>query len=773
MKTETGINGVIESGYRPKPPRLAVPFERLQDPLSLKELTYLLQFAALGKAYGLKQPSWCRLGHQQRITGVNVVILEGLTANHFYSHYLTFRHLRTKYTTRLSFTPSCSNLASGIFSSEVPGAESFRNQTSNELSGALWWHPVISRFGTATRGLTAYTLTIEEMIKKRFPVKNMPGFEGFVCTDSDTCVTDRSPLYGLDCEMCLTGKGNELTRVSLVDSDGRCILDELVKPQNRILNYCTRFSGITPAMLRPVTTTLRNVQTKIKAALPRDAVLVGHSLDNDLRALNLIHPHVIDTSLLYRKEFGQRFKLKVLAETVLDRKIQSEDKLGHDPTEDALAALELAQYFIKHGPREVVEGHLEELWGGNLTSDESPINESTSMPTLSNRFAEVLQGSGHSTAFIGKRADITLALSNQQWHSADREVLSSFWRKATSPSFSVLQLSSFSDKLSSSSSRLDQHHQRVCARLKEMCVVFAGPFPPSYSGRDVRKLFRCCGPVRNVRMLNATRRVHAEVQFDLLEGAELATERLNGLQLHGQQITVQRPVHESMLDLDLTLSALREDRLNSNLVYVAGLKAHSSQAHAPAKVNGTPPKAPCADLPGKVNGTVPKAAEAGWPCATSSGCSEEELKEAFGRFGTVEGVLLPPKPPGKCVRHAFIKFGSSENVEAANNVEHSDSKYLTSCALTPPHLRSWVTTVMPVKSEERSPTVPQEDGQDLGNTCNQQEERAMGKLDVRVGKLFRSLPDHTLSVVLLPGYTSSYGNLPGLCFLEIKQGSNR
>lgn len=31
----------------------------------------------------------------------------------------------------------------------------------------------------------------------------------------------------------------------------------------------------------------------------------------------MIHRHVIDTALLYRKEFGQKFKLKVLAETVL------------------------------------------------------------------------------------------------------------------------------------------------------------------------------------------------------------------------------------------------------------------------------------------------------------------------------------------------------------------------------------------------------------------------------------------------------------------------
>lgn len=33
--------------------------------------------------------------------------------------------------------------------------------------------------------------------------------------------------------------------------------------------------------------------------------------------LQLIHQHVIDTSLLYRREYGHKFKLKVLAEIVL------------------------------------------------------------------------------------------------------------------------------------------------------------------------------------------------------------------------------------------------------------------------------------------------------------------------------------------------------------------------------------------------------------------------------------------------------------------------
>ena len=38
----------------------------------------------------------------------------------------------------------------------------------------------------------------------------------------------------------------------------------------------------------------------------------------------------------------------------LRKLIQTEEQSGHDPMEDASAALELAQYFIKAGPRQVI-----------------------------------------------------------------------------------------------------------------------------------------------------------------------------------------------------------------------------------------------------------------------------------------------------------------------------------------------------------------------------------------------------------------------------------
>ncbi|XP_023153467.2 RNA exonuclease 5 isoform X1 [Amphiprion ocellaris] len=773
LKTEQEGDEALQSGRLSRSPRVSVPLDCLQQPITLNKLTELLHYAALGRTGGIKQPSWCRLRHQKKVEGLNVVIVEGLTQSHFYKHYLSLRQLRTKYTTRVTFTPSCNNVASGIFSSELPKMDCvYFSKPDNDLHSALKGHPVISKFGTQRRGLTAYVLTQEEMIKKHYPVKGMPGFEEFVSTDSVDCVTDSSPLYGLDCEMCLTEKGHELTRVSVVDSDGNCVLDNLVKPKNRILNYLTKFSGITAAMLQPITTTLRDVQEKLRMLLPGDAVLVGHSINNDLIALKLIHQHVIDTSLLYRREFGQRFKLKVLAETVLKRQIQTEEKKGHNPSEDAAAALELAQYFIKTGPRQVVERHLEELWGYTIEEEES--SDCKSAPTPSLRFADILQLLGRSVAFLGKRSDVALNLSNQQWYSSDKEVLESFKRQTKHPFLSVVQFSSFSNHLKRRFLHQEQLHRSLCAYLRDMCVVFAGPFPAGFSERQVRRLFHCCGPVGRIKMLHTSVRVHAEVEFELLEGATLALKTLNGLNVQGQPMKVQRPMNESMLDLDLTLDALTGDTLNTSHLYAVKLNPSVAECiKSSAKVNGHTLDSKCSGV-SPVNGLPAAKTNLLQLTDTRSTLSEETVTETFGHFGTVERVILPAKP-GKHTRHACIKFESSEGKHAALSSSKylRQENYLICQSLTPPHLPSWVAMATPVTTiRGDGETAEDENTANMYHSSQDLEmDHMMKKLDSRLGKLFRSLPDSTLSVVVLLGHTSVNGHFPGLCLMEVKQGS--
>ena len=69
-------------------------------------------------------------------------------------------------------------------------------------------------------------------------------------------------VFGLDCEMCYTQQGLELVKVqsvitsnnlviifshqvTVVGIDGRLVYESLVTPENDVIDFNTRFSGIT------------------------------------------------------------------------------------------------------------------------------------------------------------------------------------------------------------------------------------------------------------------------------------------------------------------------------------------------------------------------------------------------------------------------------------------------------------------------------------------------------------------------------------------------
>jgi RNA exonuclease 4 len=180
----------------------------------------------------------------------------------------------------------------------------------------------------------------------------------------------KSQYLAMDCEMVGTITGESVAaRVVLIDWRGRTVLDIYVKPDVEIADYRTFVSGITKEHLDDAHT-YADAQKQVRDLLI-DKILVGHGVDNDLRALGLVHPWLMTRDTAYYQPFmrvletstnnvsaitsrdgknspvwGPR-KLKELAKEKLQREIQVVGG-SHCPVEDALAALDL---YKSHRPR--------------------------------------------------------------------------------------------------------------------------------------------------------------------------------------------------------------------------------------------------------------------------------------------------------------------------------------------------------------------------------------------------------------------------------------
>ncbi|XP_078296224.1 RNA exonuclease 5 isoform X3 [Panthera onca] len=511
-----------------------------------EQLCELLKYAVLGNSNVSKPSSWCQLFHQNQLNNVVVFVLQGMSQLHFYRFYMEFGFLRKAFTHKFRLPPPSSNFLAdiiGLQKKQTTGdlskmVEGSLPSSSSKVSISLQNDPIIQKYGSKKVGLTRCLLTKEEMKTFHFPLQGFPDCENFVPTKCHGSITDNSPLFGLNCEMCLTSKGRELTRISLVAEGGCCVMDELVKPDNKVLDYLTSFSGITKKILNPVTTKLKDVQRQLKALLPPDAVLVGHSLGLDLRALKMIHPYVIDTSLLYVREQGRRFKLKFLAKAILGKDIQCPDRFGHDATEDARTTLELARYFLKYGPRKIAELNLEALASHQelLAAGQGPRNTAEVVQQSNTSVLECLDLMGQKLLFLTREAE-TSELSS----SRNCQTIKCLTNK------------------------------EMRSKWTEMSTVYAGPFSKNCNLRAVKRLFKSFGPVRSMSLVLETHQPHLCIQYEVLEAAQLAIESLDGILVESTCIKVQRPVTELTLDSSTLVKELEQDSENRGTIYLSGV----------------------------------------------------------------------------------------------------------------------------------------------------------------------------------------------------------
>ncbi|XP_036337243.1 small RNA degrading nuclease 5 [Rhagoletis pomonella] len=345
-----------------------------RTPIFLTDIQHLLMSALIGKKSPCSPDRWCYLEKPLRLSHSVVLILEGLSLYHYLSNESKFSQTNQIFQTRLELVlpplkdgsiieemaqVPLTNVQAHKLIEEHGSLESAVEMTKDPTLLVKAIFPineacVESKKNNLNVGdkfpRTKLLLSALQMVDEGYPMplrgELSERFKDYVFTkDKYEPVTDNSPMFGIDCEMCRTIIGhNELTRISIVNEKLETVYETLVMPTNKIVDYLTPYSGITAEMMQIVTKTLGDVQRELKELLPPDAILVGQSLNFDLNAMKMMHPYVIDTSMCFNLSGVRRrkAKLQTLAMTFLKEAIQ-ENADGHDSVEDSLASLKLVK----------------------------------------------------------------------------------------------------------------------------------------------------------------------------------------------------------------------------------------------------------------------------------------------------------------------------------------------------------------------------------------------------------------------------------------------
>ncbi|KGO73887.1 Exonuclease, RNase T/DNA polymerase III [Penicillium italicum] len=184
----------------------------------------------------------------------------------------------------------------------------------------------------------------------------------------------------LDCEMVQVEAGRrELAFLSAIDFlTGEVLIDNYVQPKSRVVNWDSRFSGVTPGAMNKAVkkgTALfgwEGARSKLWEFMDSETVLIGHSLNNDLDVLGIIHWNIVDSSIItseavfYTVHAGEplnrTWSLKTLTNELVNYDIQL-GRQGHSALEDAHATRDIVIWCLRYPE------HLK-VWADNAREQE-------------------------------------------------------------------------------------------------------------------------------------------------------------------------------------------------------------------------------------------------------------------------------------------------------------------------------------------------------------------------------------------------------------------
>ncbi|KAF5613078.1 RNA exonuclease 3 [Fusarium tjaetaba] len=169
----------------------------------------------------------------------------------------------------------------------------------------------------------------------------------------------------LNCEMVGVRSGDsEIISIRIIDfSTGEVLVNTLVKPMEPIIQWRTNVHGICPATLSTAASQGRvlygweAIRQQLFKHINTETVIVGQSLQKDLKGLRVSHAKIFDTAIVTAEavfgpdaDFGRRWSLQSLCADLLKLCIRKGPN-AHDALEEAMAAREVALWCICYPDR--------------------------------------------------------------------------------------------------------------------------------------------------------------------------------------------------------------------------------------------------------------------------------------------------------------------------------------------------------------------------------------------------------------------------------------